>query len=95
MLSGTSSEGLSDPSFMASDHPASLVCLSDLADSDNPTLLSFAELVQFSVFLSSFFVFALLVLFTSFLGPDEIHLTNTLVPMIALSLDHQNHSKWS
>ena len=45
MLSGTSSEGLSDPSFMASDHPAFLVCLSDLADLDNPTLLSFAELV--------------------------------------------------
>jgi len=57
MLSGTSFEGLSDPSFMASDHPASLVCLSDLADSDNPTLLSFAELIQFSVSLSSFFVF--------------------------------------
>ena len=43
MLSGTSSDGLSDPTFMASDHPASLVCLSDLADSDNPTPLSFAE----------------------------------------------------
>ena len=57
MLSGTSSEGLFDPSFMASDHLASLVCLSDLADSDNPTPLSFAELVQFSVSLSSFFVF--------------------------------------
>ena len=38
--------------------------------------------------------FALLGLFTSFLGPDEIHLTNTLVPLIALSHDHQNHSKW-
>ena len=57
MFSGTSSEGLSDPSFMASDHPVSLVCLFDLADSDNPTLLSFAELVQFSISLSSFFVF--------------------------------------
>ena len=57
MLSGTSSEGLSDPSFMASDHPVFLVCLSDLADSDNPTPLSFVELVQFSVSLSSFFVF--------------------------------------
>ena len=38
--------------------------------------------------------FALLWLFTLFLGPDEIHLTNTLVPLIALSPDHQNHSKW-
>ena len=38
--------------------------------------------------------FALLGLFTSFLGLDEIHLTNTLVPLIALSPDHQNHSKW-
>ena len=57
MLSGTLSEGLSGPSFMASDHPAFLVCLSDLADSDNLTPLSFAELIQFSVSLSSFFVF--------------------------------------
>jgi len=23
-----------------------------------------------------------------------IHLTNSLVPLIALSLDYQNHSKW-
>ena len=48
-----------------------------------------------SVFLSVLSsCFALLGLFTSFLGSDEINLTNTLVPMIALSLDHQNHSKW-
>ena len=68
MLSGTSSEGLSDPSFMASDHPASLVCLFDLADSDNPTLLSFAELVQFNVSLSSFFVFCFARVFYFILG---------------------------
>jgi len=68
MLSGTSSEGLSNPSFMASDHPASLVCLSDLADSDNPTLLSFAELVQFNVSLSSFFVFCFARAFYFILG---------------------------
>ena len=68
MLSGISSEGLSDPSFMASDHPASLVCLSDLADSDNPTLLSFAELVQFIISLSSFFVFCFARAFYFILG---------------------------
>ena len=68
MLSGTSSEGLSDPSFMASDHPASLVCLFDLADSDNPTLLSFAELVQFNVSLSYFFVFCFARVFYFILG---------------------------
>ena len=68
MLSGTLSEGLSGPSFMASDHPASLMCLSDLADSDNPTLLSFAELVQFSISLSSFFVFCFAKAFYFILG---------------------------
>ena len=65
-----------------------------LGASVQPVLQVSVELIHFSISLSSFFVFALLGLFTSFLGPNEIHLTNTLVPMIALSLDHQNHSKW-
>ena len=38
--------------------------------------------------------FALLTLFNIFLGPKRIHLTNLLVPLIVLSYDHQNHSKW-
>ena len=39
--------------------------------------------------------FALLGLFTSSLWSRRVHLTNSLVPLIALSFDHQNHSKWS
>jgi len=48
-----------------------------------------------SVFLWVLFLcFALLGLFTSSLGSRNIHLTIQLVPLIALSFDHQNHSKW-
>ena len=42
--------------------------------------------------LSSFFI--LLGLFTSSLGSRNVHLIKALVPLIALSFDHQNHSKW-
>ena len=38
--------------------------------------------------------FALLGLFTSSLGSRNVHLINLLVPLIALSIDHQNHLKW-
>ena len=38
--------------------------------------------------------FALLNLLNTFLEPKKIHLTNLLVPLIALLYDHQNHSKW-
>ena len=38
--------------------------------------------------------FALHGLFTSSLGSRNVHLTIPLVPLIALSFDHQNHSKW-
>ena len=46
-----------------------------------------------------FFEFFLRVLlcmafFTSSLGSRNVHLTKPLVPLIALSFDHQNHSKW-
>ena len=37
---------------------------------------------------------ALYGLFTSSLGSRDVHLTKPLVPLIALSYDHQNHSKW-
>ena len=37
---------------------------------------------------------ALYGLFTSSLGSRNVHLTKPLVPLIALSYDHQNHSKW-
>ena len=57
-------------------------------------LLFSIELVQFSISLSSFFVFCLARLFTSFLGPRYIHLTNSLVPLIMLSHNHQNHKQW-
>ena len=33
-------------------------------------------------------------LFTSSLGSRIVHSTKSLVPLIALSYDHQNHSKW-
>jgi len=33
-------------------------------------------------------------LFTSSLGSRNVHLIKALVPLIALSFDHQNHSKW-
>ena len=33
-------------------------------------------------------------LFTSSLGSRNVHLIIPLVPLIALSFDHQNHSKW-
>ena len=56
-LSNTSTQNPTRHFYIGSDNPASLTCLSDLADLDNPTLLSFAELVQFSISLSSFFVF--------------------------------------
>ena len=39
-------------------------------------------------------LWALLRLFTSSLGSRNIHLTIPLVPLIALLIDHQNHSKW-
>ena len=38
--------------------------------------------------------FALHDLYTSSPGYKNIHLTKPLVPLIALSFDHQNHSKW-
>ena len=38
--------------------------------------------------------FALHGLFTSSLWSRNVHLTIPLVPFIALSFDHQNHSKW-
>ena len=37
---------------------------------------------------------ALLRLFTSSLGSRNVHLTKVLIPLIALLIDHQNHSKW-
>ena len=36
----------------------------------------------------------LYVLFTSSLRSRNVHSTKPLVPLIALSYDHQNHSKW-
>ena len=39
--------------------------------------------------------FALLILFTIFLGPRKIHLTNLLVSLITLSYNHQNHKQWT
>ena len=44
--------------------------------------------------LSFFGFFALLRLFTSSLGSRNVHLTKVLIPLIALLIDHQNHSKW-
>ena len=38
--------------------------------------------------------FALYGLFTSSLGSRNVHSIKPLVPLIALSFDHQNHSKW-
>ena len=38
--------------------------------------------------------FSLYGLFTSSLGSRNVHLTKPLVPLIALSYDNQNHSKW-
>ena len=37
---------------------------------------------------------ALYGIFTSSLGSRNVHLTKPLVTLIALSYDHQNHSKW-
>ena len=38
--------------------------------------------------------FALHGLFTSSLGSRNVHLTKVLIPLIALLINHQNHSKW-
>jgi len=38
--------------------------------------------------------FALLGPFASTLGSRNVHLTKVLIPLIALVIDHQNHSKW-
>jgi len=37
---------------------------------------------------------ALLRLFTSSVGSRNVHLTKVLISLIALLIDHQNHSKW-
>ena len=37
---------------------------------------------------------AMYYIFTSSLGSRNIHFTKPLVPLIVLSYDHQNHSKW-
>ena len=52
-------------------------------------------LVQFSTLLSSFFDSYFARALYSSLGPRMIHLKNSLVSLIALSFDHQNHKKWS
>ena len=41
-----------------------------------------------------FLCFSLYGLFTLSLGSRNVHSTKPLVPLIALSFDHQNHSKW-
>ena len=65
-----------------------------LGASVQPVLQVTVELIHFSISSGSFFVFALYGLFTSSLGSRNVHLTKTLIPLIVLSLDHQNHSKW-
>ena len=50
-------------------------------------------LVQFSTLLSSFFDSYFARALYSSLGPRMIHLKNSLVSLIALSFDHQNHKK--
>ena len=46
-------------------------------------------------FFENFFsCFALHGLFTSSLGSRNVYLTKQLILLIALSFDHQNHSKW-
>jgi hypothetical protein len=51
-------------------------------------------LVQFSTLLSSFFDSYFARALYSSLGPNMIHLINLLVPLIMLSLNHQNHKQW-
>jgi len=41
-----------------------------------------------------FSCFALLGLFTSSWGPRKVHLTNSLVSLIVLSFNYQNHKQW-
>ena len=81
------------PMHRASDLPTTIGC-TDAWASVKQVLLISVELVQFSVSLSSFFVFFLYGLFTSSLGSRNVRLTKPLVSLIVLSYDHQNHSKW-
>ena len=68
MLSAEYSDSKPDMYYIGSDNPASLKCLSDLVCSDNPTLMCYVELVQFSVYLSFFFVFCFIRAFYFILG---------------------------
>ena len=49
---------------------------------------------QFSISVSSFFDSCFARALYSSLGPNIIHLTNLLVPLIMLSHNHQNHKQW-
>ena len=60
-----------------------------------PVLLFHVKLNQFSIYLSSFFDPCFARALYSSLGPNMTHSINFISPMIMLSIDHQNHSKWS
>ena len=78
----------------ASDLPTTIGCTDAMGiGSSDATDFSRTRPIQ------RFFEFLLRVLlcmafFTSSLGSRNVHLTKPLVPLIALSFDHQNHSKW-
>ena len=77
----------------ASDLPTTIGCTDDMGiGSSGATDFSRTRPIQ------RFFEFFLRVLlcmaFTSSLGSRTVHLIKTLVPLIALLFDHQNHSKW-
>ena len=78
----------------ASDLPTTIGCTDAIGiGSSGATYFSRTRPIQrfFEIFFSCF---ALHGLFTSSLGSINVHLIKSLVSLIVLSFDYQNHSKW-
>ena len=74
----------------ASDLPTTIGC-TDAKASVLPVLLNSSNSVFLWVLSSCICLYGLC---TSSLGSRNVHSTKPLVPLIAWSYDHQNHSKW-
>ena len=82
------------PPNRASDLPTTVGC-TDARGIGSSGATSFSTTRSIQRFFEFFLrVLLCMIFFTLFLGSRNVHLTKPLVPLIALSYDHQNPSKW-
>ena len=78
----------------ASDLPTTIGCIDAIGISSS-SVTDFSRTRPIQRFFEFFLrVLLCMAFFTSSLGSRNVHLTKPIFPLIVLSYDHQNHSKW-